>query len=342
MTQELLNVLVTVNFSDAIMERLKTISPRLKFIRKPVKAAGDIAPEVWKTIDILYTTRVLPEPDDAPRLRWIQAHNAGVDHLLSQTLLQSAEDIIVTTVSGIHAPKIAEYTLGMMLAFAHKIPTMLRLKEKAEWPETRFELLMPRTLRGATLGIVGYGSIGRETARIAQTFGMEVLATKRNVKQPAQVGEYNLPDTGDPEGVMVNRLYPPEALKSMLAECDFVQVTVPSIPTNRKLLGEAEFAVMKRHAVLINIARGDVIDENALIKALQSGQIGGAALDVFEIEPLPEASPLWKMENVIISPHVAGNTDHYSEDAAEVFATNLERYLTEQDLLNVVDRKRGY
>jgi phosphoglycerate dehydrogenase-like enzyme len=342
MTQELLNVLVTVNFSDAIMDRLKTISPRLKFIRKPVKAASDIAPEMWKTIDILYTTRVLPEPDDAPRLRWIQAHNAGVDHLLSQALLQNAEDITMTTVSGIHAPKIAEYTLAMMLGFAHKLPTMIRLRERADWPENRFDILLPRPLRGATLGIVGYGSIGRETARIAQAFGMEVLATKRNVRQPAQVGEYNIPETGDPEGVMVNRLYPPEALRSMLAECDFVQVTVPSIAGNKKMLGEGEFAVMKRSAILINIARGDVIDENALIKALQSGQIGGAALDVFEIEPLPATSPLWGMENVIISPHVAGNTDHYYEDAAEVFAANLERWLSNQTLLNVVDRKRGY
>lgn len=342
MTQELLNVLITVNFSDAIMDRLKTISPRLKFIRKPVRAASDIAPEVWKTIDILYSTRVLPEPDAAPRLRWVQAHNAGVDHLLSQALLQSAEDIIVTTVSGIHAPNIAEYTLAMMLAFGHKIPTMLKMQEKADWPENRADILVPRMLRGSTLGIVGYGSIGRETARIAQTFGMEVLATKRNVKQPQQTGEYNIEGTGDPEGIHVNRLYPPEALKSMLAECDFVQVTVPSVAANKKLLGEAEFAVMKRHAILINIARGDVIDENALIKALQSGQIGGAALDVFEIEPLPEASPLWKMPNVIISPHIAGNTDHYHEDAAEVFAANLERYLSDQELLNVVDRKRGY
>lgn len=342
MTQELINVLVTVPFSDPIMDRLKAISPRLKFIRKPVKAASEISGDTWKTIDILYSTRVLPEPDEAPRLRWIQAHNAGVDHLLSQSLLQSAEDILVTTVSGIHAPKIAEYTLGMILAFAHKIPVMLRLQAHSDWPETRFEQLLPRTLRGSTLGIVGYGSIGRETARLAQAFGMDVLATKRDVKHPEQHGEYNIPGTGDPDGTQVNRLYPPEALKSMLAECDFVQVTVPSVAANKKLLGEAEFAAMKRHAVLINIARGDVIDENAMTQALQSGQIGGAALDVFEIEPLPVTSPLWGMDNVIISPHVAGNTDHYFEDAAEVFAQNLERYIADEELLNVVDRKRGY
>jgi phosphoglycerate dehydrogenase-like enzyme len=267
---------------------------------------------------------------------------AGVDSLLTQPLLATAEDIILTNSSGIHAPKIAEYTLAMFLLFAQKIPAMMRAQAQSEWPDDRFERFMPRMLRDSTLGIVGYGSIGRETARLAHDFGMEVLATKRNVMRPQAVNEYVLPDTGDPEGIYVNRLYPPEALKSMLAASDFVQIAVPSVPATRKILGEAEFAAMRKHAVLVNVARGDVIDEAALIRALQTGQIGGAALDVFEIEPLPMTSPLWKMENVIISPHISGNTAHYNEDAAEVFAANLERYLVDEDLLNVINRTQGY
>ncbi len=339
--QDALNVLVLSNFSDAIMDRLKTISPRLRFTRKVVKTASEVTPDIWKTVDILYTPSVLPDPASAPRLRWVQGHFAGVDRLLSQPLL-AAEDVIVTSTSGIHAPKMAEFTLGMMLAFAHKIPTMLRLQQKSDWPENRFELLMPHELRGSTLGIVGYGSIGRATARLAQTFGMQVLATKRDVMHPATRGEFTFPDTGDPDGSQVNRLYPPEALKSMLSECDYVQVIIPATKANYHLIDAAALAAMKKTAVLINVARGEAVDEAALINALQTGQIAGAALDVFEQEPLPATSPLWKLDNVILSPHVAGNSEHYNESAAEVFAQNLERYLADEELLNVVDQARGY
>jgi len=340
--QELINVLLTVNFVDGIMDRLKSISPRLKFIRKPVKTASEIPTDLWKTIDILYTVGVVPDPNSAPRLRWIQAHSAGVERLLAQPLLSTSEDITLTTTSGIHAPKIAEYTLGMMLAFMLKLPLLLRYQHKAEWPENQHDIFMAHELRGQTLGIVGYGSIGRETARLAKALGMEVLATKRDVKHPQQHGEYTIAETGDPEGTAADRLYPPEALHPMLAECDYVQITVPSSSATKKMFGEPEFAAMKKSAVLINIARGDVIDEAALIRALQGGTIAGAALDVFETEPLPAASPLWGMENVIISPHLAGNTDHYNEAAAEVFAANLERFLAGDELLNIVERKRGY
>ncbi len=339
--QEPLNVLVLADFSDSTMERLKTVSPRLRFTRRVLKNATDLPSETWRTVDILYTTGLMPEPDTAPRLRWIQAHSAGVEKLLAQPLLAS-EDIVVTTASGIHASKMAEFTLAMMLAFGHKLAVMLRLQQKSDWPENRFELLLPRELRGATLGIVGYGSIGRATARLAQSFGMQVLATKRDVFHPQATSEYYLPGTGDPDGTYVNRLYPPEALKPMLADSDFVQVTVPSTNANFHLIDESALASMRKNAVLINVARGDVVDEASLIRALQTKQIAGAALDVFEREPLPTDSPLWKMDNVIISPHVSGNTDHYNESAAELFAQNLERYLTDQDLLNQVDRKRGY
>lgn len=339
--QDLLNVLILINFSDAILERFKAISPRLRIMHRQAKGATDVPLDVWRTVDILYTGLIAPEPETVPRLRWIQSHYAGVDWLMAQPLLTS-EDIIVTTTSGIHAPNMAEYTLAMMLAFAHRLPVMWRLQSAASWPDNKQELLLPNELRGATLGVVGYGSIGRATARLAQAFGMQVLATKRDVFHPHAPNEYHVPGTGDSDGLHVNRLYPPEALKSMLAECDFVQVVVPSTPANFHLIDEGALAAMRKTAVLINVARGDVIDEAALIRALQTKQIGGAALDVFEKEPLPADSPLWKLDNVLISPHIAGNTEHYNELAAEVFAQNLERYLTDQELLNRVDRARGY
>ena len=346
MQQEALNVMVLVNFSDEILDQLRAISPRLRVTRRIVKTAGEIPDDVWRTIDVLYTVTTVPEVDNAPRLRWIQAHSAGVDRLMTQPLLQS-EDIIVTTTSGIHGPKIAEYTIGMMLAFTNRLPQFQRAQQKSEWseisrPDGVLEGPVPHDLRGATLGIVGYGSIGRATARLAQAFGMTVLATKRDSRHPAAVNEYQIPGTGDPEGAAVDRLYPPEALRSMLAECDFVQVTVPATPANHHLINAEMIGAMKKNAVLINIARGEVIDEAALIKALQARQIGGAGLDVFEHEPLPADSPLWALDNVIITPHVSAVNPHYNEMAADVFAQNLERYLTGQELLNQVSRQRGY
>jgi len=339
--EEPINVLVLVDFSDAIMEQFKAVSPRLKFTKKAVKSASEISGEQWATVDILYTGGILPDPDAAPRLRWIQTHSAGVDNVLGQPLL-AEEDIIITTTSGIHATTMAEYTFGMLLALARKIPTMLRHQQKSEWSSERFSLFLPRELRGATLGILGYGSIGREIARLAQAFGMEVLATKRNVMNPAAVNEYTQPGIGDPEGIIVSRLYPPEAAKSMVSLCDFVVVTIPATPGTKGTIDDEFLAAMKKTAYLVNIGRGSVVDEEALVKALQTGQIAGAALDVFVQEPLPSASPLWKLENVIISPHIAGNHANYNEASADVFTQNLERYLNKRDLLNLVDRRLGY
>ena len=336
-----LNVLVLVDFSDAIMDRLKAISPRLKFTRKIVKSIDEIPADILASTDILYTGQFVPEREAVPRLRWIQTHFAGVDHLLSQPLLAD-EDIIVTTASGVHATTMTEFTFAMMLAFARKIPQMLRLQQKAEWPTERFHALAPVELRGSTLGIIGYGSIGRELARVARTFGMEVLATKWDVMHPAAVNEYAEPGTGDPDGTCVERLYPPEATRSMVALCDFVVVTAPLTPETEGLIDAEVLGAMKKTAVLVNVSRGGLIDEEALVKALQTGQIAGAGLDVFTQEPLPPSSPLWKLDNVIISPHISGNTSHYHESAAEIFAENLERYLNNRDLLNRVDRKRGY
>jgi phosphoglycerate dehydrogenase-like enzyme len=168
------------------------------------------------------------------------------------------------------------------------------------------------------------------------------LATKRDVKNPASEGEYAEPGTGDPDGTMVDRLYPPEATKSLVAQCDFVVVLIPLTSETRGFIDADTLSAMKKTAVIINMARGAVIDEDALIDVLQKGLIGGAGLDVFTQEPLPATSPLWKMENVLISPHIGGNTDHYHESASDVFVENLTRYLANKDLVNRVDRKRGY
>jgi phosphoglycerate dehydrogenase-like enzyme len=323
------------------MDRLKAVSPRLRFTRKNVKSISEVPADLLANADIIYAGSALPLPESVPRLRWIQVHSAGVDSIMGQPLIADS-DVIVTTTSGIHATTMAEYSLTMMMALARKISLSMRYQQKAEWPTDRATLFMPLELRGSMLGIVGYGSIGRELARLARAFGMDVLATKRNVMNPAAVNKFSQPGIGDPEGKLVDRLYPPEATRSMIALCDFVVITAPLTQGSKALIDEQALAGMKTTAYLINIARGGLIDEDALIKALQTKQIAGAALDVFAQEPLPSSSPLWKLDNVILTPHIAGVNEHYHDLAAELFAQNLERFLNKKEMLNQVERTRGY
>lgn len=339
--EEQINVLVTLKTSEEVRQRLEAVSPRYNMIFQPAHTATEIPPDVWSEVEVLFTGNVLPDREMAPNLRWVQTIYAGVDTLLGHPLFEQ-RDVILTTASGIHAVTMAEYALGMMLAFAHHIPTMIARQVAHDWPKDRFELYEPRPLRDSTVGIVGYGSIGREVARLARAFGMHVLATKRDVMQPADRTQYVEPGTGDPEGTLVHRLYPSQALKSMLRECDYVVVLVPKTPETENLLDAEAIATMKPGSVLINLSRGGIVDEEAVLKALKAGSLAGAAFDVFETEPLPEDSPLWDAPNLIISPHIAGSMPRYLEKATDVFVENLERYLAHRELLNVVAWERGY
>jgi phosphoglycerate dehydrogenase-like enzyme len=322
---------------EPLIEKLKAASPRLQIEHRTAQQLDELG-EALHGIEVLYTSWLMPSPEMAPDVRWVQGHFAGVDHFLDHPLLKK---VILTTTSGLHAPNIAEYVLMMILAFAHRLPRMIQFQRKSEWPKDRWTLFVPKELHDSTVGIVGYGSIGREVARLAKAFGMQVLATKRRPQQTNEQG-WQLPGIGDPAAQQVDRLYASDQLKLMLSECDYVVVAVPLTPETDKLLGAAEFQSMKREAVLINIARGGVIDEAALIEALRNGVIAGAGLDVFEQEPLPADSPLWQFPNVILSPHVSGFTPHYDERAMDLFAENLRRYVAGEPLLNVVDLSRGY
>ncbi|MEO8612621.1 MAG: D-2-hydroxyacid dehydrogenase [Chloroflexota bacterium] len=337
MSNEPIKVIVALDFSDEIMAQLRAVSPRYRFERHH----PNVPESAWADAEILYTIHRFPEPAQAPRLRWIQLHNAGVERSLQQRIVQ-AEDVDVTNGSGIHAVQMAEYSLLMMLAFAYQMPKLLQLQTKAEWPEKPHHMFLPRELRGQTLGIAGYGAIGRELARQANALGMTVLATKNDVKHPADTDTYTEPGTGDPQGSIPARLYPSEALASMVTECDFLVITAPLTPATTNMVNETVLNAMKKTAILINVARGGVVDEAALISALAAEKIAGAALDVFQEEPLPTTSPLWNLDNVILTPHIAGNSVRYHEKAAALFAENLQRYLEKRPLLNRIDRKRGY
>lgn len=332
-----IHVIVAMDFSDALMDRIRAVSPRLKVERH----MPNVPERAWGEAEILYTGSIFPTPAQAPRLRWIQLHSAGVDHAVKEPIVQ-AEDVEITTASGIHATQMSEYCIAMMLAFEYQIPRMLALKPKAEWPENRAKIFAPFALRGQTLGIIGYGVIGRELARLADAFGMRVLASKRDAMRPELDDAYYEEGTGDPKGEIPARIYPPQALASMVKECDYVAVTLPTTSATYHLVNAEVLRAMKKTAVIINVGRGSVIDEAALISALAAERIRGAALDVFETEPLPSSSPLWNLDNVIISPHVSGNSVRYHEKAADLFVENLERYLSHRPLLNVLKREHGY
>ncbi|MFZ3081049.1 MAG: D-2-hydroxyacid dehydrogenase [Bellilinea sp.] len=333
-------VLMTVSFPEELITPLRQLSPRLRITLQPARAPEDISAEVWNRTEVLYTDRLLPAPDAAPNLRWIQFHYAGIDHVTGNPLLNKP-NLAITTLSGAAAPQVAEYAIMMMLALGHKMPDLHVNQFKADWPKDRWERFKPIELRGSTVGIVGYGSIGREIARLLQPFEVKVLAAKRDAMKPLDDG-YTPTGLGDPEGDLFTRLYPITALKSMVKTCDFVVVCVPLTPQTRNLIGEAELAAMGPNAYLVDVSRGGIIQSQALVTALQEKKIAGAALDVFADEPLPPASPLWKLPNVLISPHISGISPHYSRRAVALFTDNLARYLSGVKLFNLYEPELGY
>jgi D-2-hydroxyacid dehydrogenase (NADP+) len=258
----------------------------------------------------------------APNLKWIQMISAGVDRLRDTEVWRSR--IMITGVSGIHAMPIGEFVLELMLMFAKGAPRCFQMKQKREW-----QRFLPTVLRGKTVGIVGLGHIGREVARLSKAFGMRVVATRRSVREPGRAR-------------YVDRLLPARQLPSLLKESDFVVISTPHTPETHHLIGERELDMMKPAAYIINIARGGIIDEEALIRALDEKRIAGAGLDVVEREPLPAESRLWDFPNVILSPHVAGGHEEYMARATELFCENLRRYLAGKRLRNIIDRKKGY
>lgn len=258
----------------------------------------------------------------APRLKWIQLTSAGADRLLGSGFIQ--QGVTVTTVSGLHATPIGEFVLQSILMLAKKAPQYMRSQMRHEW--SRF---MPREVYGSTVGIVGLGNIGSEVGRLAKSLGCRVIATKRST------GERH-------RGLYADEILPMSELPYLLAESDYVVLSMPLTPETRGMIGEKELRSMKPTASLVNIARGPVVVEAALIQALREGWIAGAALDVFDQEPLPAESPLWDLENVILSPHISGGTEIYNLRAVTIFCENLRSYLDGQPLCNVVDPERGY
>jgi len=261
----------------------------------------------------------------APRLRWFQQWGAGADWLLRHP--EAVElDFVLTNASGVHAVPISEHILAFLLAFARGLHRSVRAQDRREWSEmngrgTIFELA------GKTMVLIGVGAIGQRTALLASALGMRVWGVRRYPTVPAP-------------GVAA--MYGRDQLLDLLPEANFVVLAVPLTHETQGMIGERELRAMKPTSIIVNIGRGGTIQESALIRALEEGWIAGAGLDVFETEPLPAASPLWKMDNVIITSHYAGITPHYHARALEIFLDNLQRYRAGEPLRNVVNKRLGY
>ena len=336
----MINVLVTFPLDDALITRLRGVSPKFNIMIAPVSKVDEVSTEQWDKTEILFTENILPSPEKAKSLKWVQFTYSGLDRFSSNPLV-FIPGLQITTLSGATVSQIAEHAVMMMLALGHSIPLMMTHQRKSEWPKDRLEKFQPVELRGSTVGIVGYGSIGRQIAHLLTPFGATVLATKRDAKSPEDFG-FTHEGMGDPDGSKVHRLYPAEALKSMLRQSDFIVVCVPLTRQTIGLLDSVTMAAIKPGAFLVDISRGRIVDHSSLIKALQDGKLAGAALDVFPEEPLPLDSPLWGMPNVIISPHIADNSRNYIDQACHLFSENLHRYLAGLPLFNSFSAEKGY
>ncbi|MED4202386.1 D-2-hydroxyacid dehydrogenase [Neobacillus mesonae] len=256
------------------------------------------------------------------KLKWLQSWSAGVDSIPLDKL--AARNIILTSANGVHAYPISETIFALMLGLTRKIHTYVKNQQSQVWHHANMKL----EIHGKTIGIMGIGAIGSETAKIAKAFGMKVLGV-RNSGKPSE---------------FVDEMYTTDQLHHVLPQCDYVVVTLPHTKETHHLFGAEQFKQMKSSAFFINIGRGQIVVEDDLVQALQKGTIAGAGLDVFEKEPLSTESPLWKMDNVIITPHTAGSTEHYNKRVVEnILIPNLKNYIDcGTPAINLVDYSKGY
>jgi len=340
-----INVLIAGPLEPEFANQIQGVDPRIRLLYAPEllgtpRYATDHNPPVQRTAeqearwrellaqaDVLFGfdyTHLNDLLDVAPRLKWVQGTSTGIG-LSVQKYGWDQSSIAFTTAGGVHSGPLAEFCLMAMLMFAKDAFRMAAEKERKHW-----ERYAGTGLGGKTLAVIALGNGGRQVARLARCLGMRVLGTKRSIEgiEPTSLG--------------VERLYPWTNLHPMLGPADFVVLYLPHTPETEGLIGAAELEAMKPGAVLINVARGSIWDEPAVIRALQSGHLGGVAADVFAVEPLPTDSPLWDMPNALISPHSASAADSENAKLTELFCDNLHRYLAGEPLRNLLDPALGY
>ncbi|MET4780557.1 D-2-hydroxyacid dehydrogenase [Glaciihabitans sp. UYNi722] len=336
-----INYLSTLAFDDEVLSQFGAAANSVEIVQITANDAADVPPEVWAQVDVLHTSSVLPRPEYVPRLQWIQLDTSGVDHVRPHPIWNSSA--VLTTIGGISPVPLAEYVIWSILGMAHRLPELLEVRDTRQWPSPseRWRRMLPAPLRGSTLVIVGYGRIGREIGRIADTLGMSVVGVSRTgVAAPEQSDQFFdfAPNTSQADIELVGT----DLLMSVLPRADYLVIVVPLTAATANLIDAAAVTALKPGAVVVNVARGGIIDEEALRAGLRSGQIAGAVLDVFDDEPLGPEHPWWNEPTVFVTPHVSGFAPQYSRQVIELVTENLRRFTEGQPLMNVVDRSQGY
>ena len=344
----MVTVLLASYFEEEYVRRIREVDEGLRVLYRedlvpPPRWPGDhVGPEDWRRtpeeeeefLALLEETEVLYDfprghvrglTEVAPKLRWVQGSMAGAGEVAKKAGLLKT-DVVVTTASGVYSGPLAEFVLMGMLQHAKNLERLRRDKAEKAWRQIHTD-----TLEDKTVCIIGMGNIGRAIADRVRPFGTRVVGVKRTLREE------------DPAWEHADALYTVDQLHDALAEADYVAVTLPGTPETRHLVDAQAIGAMKPGTYFANVGRGTVVDEAALVEALRSGHLSGAALDVFEVEPLPEGSPLWEFPNVIVSPHATDNVPALiNERQTDLFCENLRRYLAEEPLINVLDKKLLY
>jgi phosphoglycerate dehydrogenase-like enzyme len=344
----LVTVTITSHLEEEHVERVREVDERLRVLYRedlvpPPRWPGDhVGPPGWRRtpegeeefLAMLAQAEVLYDfprghVEDlvrvAPELRWVQASMAGAGEIVDRAGLQNT-NVVITTASGVYSGPLAEFVMMALLTHAKDLNRLRRDKAEKRWREAHTE-----TLYGKTLCVIGLGNIGRAVAERARPFGLRVVGVKRTIREDDVAWNY------------ADELYDTRDLHAALRKADYVVVTLPGTPQTYRLLDAEAISTMKQGAYFANVGRGKVVDEGALIEALRGGHLSGAALDVFEEEPLPEESPLWDLENVIVSPHSTDNVPGLTNELqTELFCGNLRRYLEGEPLRNELDKKLLY
>jgi phosphoglycerate dehydrogenase-like enzyme len=314
------------NIPDWFSERLRAEFPQVEVVH--LKSYAGLEEQLGDA-EAVMTWSLRPEQFRlAHSLRWIHSPAAGVNQLMFPELVQS--EVIVTNASQVHKTVVAELVIALVFALAKNLHRAAHFQRQRLWAQQSMwdETPRPREVSGATLGLVGLGSIGSEVARRASALGMRVIAVREH------------PEKGSP--AEVDRVFGSAQIDELLSQSDYVVLAAPVTPATRNLIDAARLAKMKPDACLINVSRGSLVDEAALVHALCEHKIGGAALDVFEQEPLPPDSPFWDLENLLITPHIGGLTEKLWQRHYALFSENLRRYLKREPLLSLVNKQQGY
>ncbi|KMY50369.1 D-2-hydroxyacid dehydrogenase [Peribacillus loiseleuriae] len=315
-------LIINTELEDHYIEKIKEVIPEWNIL-----IGND--PRVWQDqlteaeIIVIRKNEIMDSIlSNQSKLKWLQSWSAGVNTFPLKQLEE--KEVIVTSANGVHAYPISETIFSLMLGLTRKLHTYVKQQQSKKWDEANVSL----EIHNKTIGIIGVGAIGLETAKIAKAFGMKVLGVRHSGKTKE----------------FVDTMYTIEQLNEVLPQCDYVVVTLPLTDETKHLFGTEQFQLMKKSAFFINIARGQIVKEKEMISALKLKEIAGAGLDVFAVEPLPENSPLWEFENVIITPHSSGLTEYYGQRVIEdIFIPNLKSYLENKTpAINIVDYRNGY